>query len=104
MVSYLIGIKYNPQKKENMYRDKSGSSSDRCISTIYKDPDAEWKRIQQNTFTRWVNQHLKKSNQSITDLETGFSDGLRLISLIEALSHKEVPNCKNRNGLYEFSL
>ncbi|RCN27133.1 hypothetical protein ANCCAN_27134 [Ancylostoma caninum] len=31
--------------------------------------DAEWKIIQQNTFTRWVNNHLKKAGDSIQSLE-----------------------------------
>ena len=47
--------------------------------------DAEWKRIQQNTFTRWANEHLKQADKSISDLETDLSDGLKLISLIEVL-------------------
>lgn len=30
--------------------------------------DKSWKKIQQNTFTRWVNQNLKKTNSSIQNL------------------------------------
>ena len=56
------------------------------------DSDPEWKRIQQNTFTRWVNQHLKKSDCQIENIETEFSDGLKLIKLIEVLSKKKIPN------------
>lgn len=41
--------------------------------------DAQWKRIQQNTFTRWANEHLKTVNKHIGNLETDLSDGLRLI-------------------------
>ncbi|KAJ1351554.1 hypothetical protein KIN20_007591 [Parelaphostrongylus tenuis] len=52
--------------------------------------DAEWKIIQQNTFTRWVNNHLKKAGDSIKNLETDFSDGLKLISLAAVLSQKNV--------------
>ncbi|EYB84224.1 hypothetical protein Y032_0321g2425 [Ancylostoma ceylanicum] len=52
--------------------------------------DAEWKIIQQNTFTRWVNNHLKKAGDSIQSLETDFSDGLKLISLAAVLSQKNV--------------
>ncbi|XP_072181164.1 filamin-A-like [Diadema setosum] len=57
--------------------------------------DAEWKRIQQNTFTRWSNEHLK-TVQNIDDLgiiynlETDLCDGLRLLALLEVLSKKEV--------------
>ena len=56
------------------------------------DLDPEWKRIQQNTFTRWVNQHLKKSDSHIENIEAEFSDGLKLIKLIEVLSSKRIPN------------
>lgn len=30
--------------------------------------DTAWKKIQQNTFTRWVNQQLKAAGASIEDL------------------------------------
>ncbi|XP_078597439.1 filamin-C-like isoform X46 [Branchiostoma floridae x Branchiostoma japonicum] len=58
--------------------------------------DAPWKRIQKNTFTRWCNEHLKKANKNINDLETDLSDGLRLIALIEVLSHKRIPRYNKR--------
>lgn len=53
--------------------------------------DAEWKRIQQNTFTRWANEHLKQVDLEIDDLRTELSDGLKLIALIEVLSGKKLP-------------
>lgn len=51
----------------------------------------EWKKIQQNTFTRWANEHLITVDSSIEDLETDLADGLRLIALIEVLSQKQMP-------------
>lgn len=53
--------------------------------------DAPWKKIQQNTFTRWANEHLKLLNRRIEDLQWDLSDGLNLIALIEVLSHKKLP-------------
>ncbi|XP_076762357.1 filamin-A-like isoform X2 [Xylocopa sonorina] len=53
--------------------------------------DAQWKRIQQNTFTRWANERLKVMNVHIGDLECDLSDGLRLITLIEVLAQKKLP-------------
>ncbi|XP_013789840.1 filamin-A-like [Limulus polyphemus] len=53
--------------------------------------DAVWKRIQQNTFTRWANEHLKSVSKTINSLETDLSDGLKLIALIEVLSGKKLP-------------
>ncbi|KAM9859071.1 filamin B a [Aulostomus maculatus] len=52
--------------------------------------DAPWKKIQQNTFTRWINEHLKCVNKRIMDLQLDLGDGLRLIALLEVLSHKKM--------------
>ncbi|XP_036141495.1 filamin-A isoform X4 [Monomorium pharaonis] len=58
--------------------------------------DAQWKRIQQNTFTRWANERLKAANKHIADLECDLSDGLRLVSLIEVLAQKRLPKHNQR--------
>ncbi|XP_065372293.1 filamin-A isoform X2 [Calliphora vicina] len=58
--------------------------------------DAQWKKIQQNTFTRWANEHLKTIDRSINSLESDLSDGLRLIALIEVLSQKRMPKYNKR--------
>ncbi|XP_078275764.1 filamin-C isoform X2 [Rhinoraja longicauda] len=52
--------------------------------------DAPWKKIQQNTFTRWCNEHLKCMNKRIGDLQKDLGDGLRLIGLLEVLSQKKM--------------
>ncbi|XP_058873200.1 filamin-A-like [Acipenser ruthenus] len=52
--------------------------------------DAPWKKIQQNTFTRWCNEHLKCVNKRIANLQTDLADGLRLIGLLEVLSQKKM--------------
>ncbi|KAM6962063.1 filamin-C-like isoform 2-T2 [Tautogolabrus adspersus] len=52
--------------------------------------DAPWKKIQQNTFTRWCNEHLKCMNKRINDLQKDLSDGLKLIGLLEVLSQKKM--------------
>ncbi|XP_061470231.1 filamin-A isoform X1 [Rhineura floridana] len=52
--------------------------------------DAPWKKIQQNTFTRWCNEHLKCVNKRIANLQTDLGDGLRLIALLEVLSQKKM--------------
>ncbi|KAM4570007.1 filamin-C-like isoform 1-T1 [Odontesthes bonariensis] len=52
--------------------------------------DAPWKKIQQNTFTRWCNEHLKVVNKRINDLQKDLSDGLKLIGLLEVLSQKKM--------------
>ncbi|KAH0617221.1 hypothetical protein JD844_029070 [Phrynosoma platyrhinos] len=52
--------------------------------------DAPWKKIQQNTFTRWCNEHLKCVHKRIGDLQKDLSDGLKLIALLEVLSQKKM--------------
>lgn len=60
--------------------------------------DAEWKRIQKKTFTRWCNEHLKKIGKEYLIEEFGedFCDGIRLILLLEVLSQKKVGKYSKR--------
>ncbi|CAL1528168.1 unnamed protein product [Lymnaea stagnalis] len=58
--------------------------------------DAQWKLIQKNTFSRWANEHLKTVNKQLADLEADFSDGLRLVSLVEVLSGKKFKHVNKR--------
>ena len=58
--------------------------------------DAQWKLIQKNTFTRWANEHLKTVNKQLNDLESDFSDGLRLVALVEVLSGKKFKHVNKR--------
>ena len=58
--------------------------------------DAQWKLIQKNTFTRWANEHLKTVNKQLLDLESDFSDGLRLVALVEVLSGKKFKHVNKR--------
>ena len=62
--------------------------------------DAEWKRIQQKTFTRWCNEHLKKSSLFIRDLGTDLGDGTLLINLLEMLADKRVGRYNKRPRNY----
>ena len=52
--------------------------------------DAEWKQIQKKTFTRWCNQQLKAKLMKIESLNDDFSDGVKLIVLLELLSQKRL--------------
>ena len=54
------------------------------------DLDPEWKRIQEKTFTRWCNEQLKVQKIVLEDLQSGFSDGVNLIVLLEVLSQKQI--------------
>ncbi|CDH93091.1 Calponin-homology (CH) domain-containing protein [Caenorhabditis elegans] len=72
-----------------MAQPKRLDQEEEVVPAIRHD-DAEWKIIQQNTFTRWVKNHLQKAGETIESLETDFSDGLKLIALAQVLSHKNV--------------
>ena len=50
----------------------------------------DWKRIQEKTFTRWVNQHLQAKMMKVENLSQGFCDGVKLIVLLELLSQKRL--------------
>ncbi|TRY88245.1 hypothetical protein DNTS_022632, partial [Danionella cerebrum] len=53
-------------------------------------------RVQKKTFTKWVNKHLIKAQQQITDLYEDLRDGHNLISLLEVLSGDTLPREKGR--------
>ena len=65
-----------------------------------KHMDAEWKRIQKKTFTRWCNEHLKTQKMFVEELTTDFSDGVRLIVLLEVLSQKKLGRYNKKPRVY----
>ncbi|XP_014118103.1 PREDICTED: filamin-A [Pseudopodoces humilis] len=74
-------------------RGRSEPGSEQEMPATEKDlaEDAPWKRIQQNTFTRWCNEHLKcVHKRRVGNLQTDLGDGLRLIALLEVLSQKQM--------------
>ena len=62
--------------------------------------DAEWKRIQKKTFTRWCNEHLRNQNMVINDLSDDFADGVELIVLIQVLSQKKLGRYNKKPRIY----
>jgi actinin alpha len=51
---------------------------------------ANWELIQQKTFTRWVNSHLKKRNIHIENLLKDLEDGVALCNLYEIISDESL--------------
>jgi hypothetical protein len=45
-------------------------------------------RMQQKTFTAWVNSHLSREGLAIENLSTDFADGIKLIKLVEVISEE----------------
>ncbi|KAK6619965.1 hypothetical protein RUM43_011962 [Polyplax serrata] len=85
------GAAVGPDPREAIDGDESDFDEDMSAAERDLAEDAQWKRIQQNTFTRWANEHLKTVNRHILNLETDLADGLNLITLIEVLSGKKLP-------------
>lgn len=88
---------HRSEPADKMYQNDKSVNYDEAeeedVDMFEKDllEDAQWKLIQQNTFTRWANEKLKAVSKHIVDLESDLSDGLRLINLIEVLSQKQLP-------------
>jgi len=57
-----------------------------------------WEEVQKKTFTNWVNSHLRKRGLQVVTLQNDFSDGIKLIKLLEVISNESIvlPN-KNPN-------
>jgi filamin len=85
---YYDDYYYNDQEQPEF--DKTEEEIDEEMQRELAE-DAPWKKIQQNTFTRWANEHLKLVNRRIEDLQWDMADGLNLIALLEVLSHKKLP-------------
>uniref|UniRef100_A0A0X3NMU0 Calponin-homology (CH) domain-containing protein n=1 Tax=Schistocephalus solidus TaxID=70667 RepID=A0A0X3NMU0_SCHSO len=95
MDSIIGEISKRPKLYEEGYVD---SEDEEEMSQKERDlaEDAEWKIFQKNTFTRWANEHLKQAKTSVNDIQTDFSDGLRLISLVEVLSGQKFARVNKR--------
>lgn len=53
--------------------------------------DPAWERQQKKTFTAWCNSHLRKVDVQIENLEEDFTDGLKLMLLLEVISGERLP-------------
>jgi hypothetical protein len=53
--------------------------------TVRINQDDKWIQIQKNTFTNWINEQLKSEKDKINDLRLDFSDGVKLVKLVDAL-------------------
>ncbi|XP_071188895.1 filamin-C isoform X17 [Salvelinus alpinus] len=83
---------YEQQQPPQYYQSTNNGDDEEEMPATEKDlaEDAPWKKIQQNTFTRWCNEHLKCLNKRINDLQKDLTDGLKLIGLLEVLSQKKM--------------
>ncbi|XP_023336020.1 gelation factor, partial [Eurytemora carolleeae] len=60
--------------------------------------EEEWIQIQANTFKNWVNVNLREAGLQVEDLATDFSDGVRLVALVELLQKRRLRHNKTPNS------
>ncbi|XP_032822250.2 filamin-C isoform X1 [Petromyzon marinus] len=89
-VAHSRGDRLNGSPEEELHGQEVQAEDEIPAGEKELAEDAPWKKIQQNTFTRWCNEHLKCANKTVTDLQKDLADGLRLISLLEVLSQKRM--------------
>lgn len=95
--AYESGPLVQQRTRPDDHHSEADDEEDEMVATERElAEDAQWKKIQQNTFTRWANEHLKTAEKHIGNLETDLSDGLRLITLIEVLSGRRLPKHNKR--------
>jgi len=59
--------------------------------------EPKWVQIQKKTFTKWMNNHLKKKGYShIDDAQLEFEDGIKLMQLVNALYDTKLPSKYNK--------
>ncbi|XP_075794972.1 filamin-B isoform X6 [Pelodiscus sinensis] len=89
--SQTLELRWLEQQQQQLAgRSEAEQQADMPVTEKDLAEDAPWKRIQQNTFTRWCNEHLRCVNKRIGNLQCDLSDGLRLIALLEVLSQKRM--------------
>lgn len=55
-----------------------------------------WERIQEKTFTKWVNSHLRKRKLVLENLKTDLSNGVMLINFLEIISNQTLPKYEKK--------
>jgi len=56
--------------------------------------EEEWIQIQANTFKNWVNVNLRECGLEVQDLAQDFTDGTRLVALVETLQKRKLKHNK----------
>jgi hypothetical protein len=93
-INYTIKIE-NDLPNEPPQDVSSSNNQKTCTTTIASSTnsiDDRWIMIQRNTFTNWINEHLKLEYECIQDLKTDMSNGVLLIKLVNSLQKTE-QNC-----------
>lgn len=74
-----------PPEDSEMFGYYYGEEEDRGLL------DPAWEKQQKKTFTAWCNSHLRKVNVQIEEINEAFTDGLKLMLLLEVISGERLP-------------
>lgn len=55
-----------------------------------KGTQTNWIKMQTETFINWININLSSRDMAITDIETAFEDGVKLVNLFEVISKRTI--------------
>src|SRR5437870_13056985 len=85
-------VTFTQEGMEEYAEYDGGNSSSRLFErSRIKALADERESVQKKTFTKWVNSHLIRANQGISDLYIDLRDGRNLIKLLEILSGERLP-------------
>ncbi|KAM0347122.1 hypothetical protein ACHAPU_005061 [Fusarium lateritium] len=63
---------------------------DQKLTRMAYSDQQQWIKVQQKTFTKWLNTKIEARNLEISDLIADLKDGVMLIHLLECLSHESL--------------
>jgi filamin len=69
---------------------------------VIKGNEDMWVHIQANTFRNWVNEHLKTVGLVVRDFTNDFSDGTKLVALVEILQKRQLKHIKRPANPHQF--
>lgn len=61
-----------------------------------------WIEIQIKTFANWVNEQLRPAGLSVSDFRKDFSDGVKLLALVESLQKRKLRKIQNANNHHQY--
>ena len=81
----------NAKKATLQHRGRNAVTMSDNEENNNEEPELEaWVRIQQNTFTNWVNDKLNSQDMEVDNIRKDFRDGVKLCKLAEVLVGRKI--------------
>ncbi|KAI8078677.1 uncharacterized protein BX664DRAFT_362254 [Halteromyces radiatus] len=85
------------RKPTTMGRSRQNTSDFMTGEDLVRTIGSDYQEIQKRTLTRWVNTQLKIVDDHITNIETDFKDGRKLLKLLSVVSKEPAPKPEKMN-------